>query len=343
MTAWWYAKNQKKSGPVESDELMRFLQSGQINPKTLLWKEGMESWLPLDEIDELRRLRTAVPPPLPPRLDPDPLAFPLATRWPRFFARILDAWWEVPLVAYGIGVPLVHFSARFSEWINFPGADRIFPILCLPIALILDASVYRLVGNTPGKALLGLKVGMVNGNTLSFQQYLSRNFSMWAHGAAFGIPFVNLFTMAQQSARLGKHQQASYDEFTGYRVRAKPIGRARKIGFIFAFAALFLGMVVLRTIGSADDDKQSSKIVNFDKAPDQQAQARDILDRRRPNWRDIVGLPDKDGKTPPTPYRAWLAQQPPEYQARINGSSNANEIGDSIDKFNTERQFINLK
>lgn len=245
MTAWWYAEKEKETGPLEHEELASLIQRGKIGPRTMLWKEGMESWLPLNEIKELQILNAAVPPPLPPKVSANPLTFPMATRWPRFFARIFDMWWETLLVAFFLGAVLGRYSAGFVEWINTPEASQLFGILCLPFALILDAAIYRLIGNTPGKALLGLKVGLLDASFLSFGQYLSRNMTIWVKGLAFGFPLINLFTMAHQSGRLGKGQQASYDESTGYRVRAKPIGWIRKSSFGVAFLGLFVVVVVI--------------------------------------------------------------------------------------------------
>jgi len=263
MAAWWYADKGKKTGPVETEELGRLLQTGRIEHRTMVWQEGMEAWRPLDEIDELYRLKDGVPPPLPPKTSPDSLTYPLATRWSRFFARIFDVWWEILLVAFAVGAALSRYSAWFVAWINGPGESQLFGILCLPIALILDAVLFRVVGNTPGKVLLGLKVETLDGKPLSLVQYLGRNFSMWATGLALGIPFINLFTMANQSHRLGKGQQASYDESTGFRVRAHPYGWVRKTAFGLAFAGLFAGLfVVMAVLTSMEQAAQREAILN---------------------------------------------------------------------------------
>lgn len=259
MTIWWYADKDKKTGPIEMDELRQLLQSGRIGSKTMLWHEGMEAWQPLDEIEELNELKFAVPPPLPPKTNPDPLSYPLATPWPRFFARIFDVWWETLLVSLILGAVLGRYSAGFVEWINGPGASQLFGILCLPIALTLDALLYRVVGNTPGKALLGLKVGTLDGKPLSLAQYLSRNFSMWVSGLALGFPFFNLFTMANQSRKLGKGGQASYDAPTGFRVRSKPSGWVSKAVFGFAFAGL---VVVMGVLTSMEQSAEREAILN---------------------------------------------------------------------------------
>lgn len=243
MTAWWYANKGKKAGPVDIDELKRLLQTGQIGSKTMLWREGMEAWKSLGKIDDLNGLKAAVPPPLPPETESDPRGFPLVNRWPRFFARIFDVWWEMLLVSFVLMVVLSWFYAGFLQWINIPGSTMLFAIFCLPIALFLDALLFVIAGNTPGKALLGLKVATVDNKPLAFASYLNRNFSMWLRGLALGFPLVPLFTMASQYRRLGKGQQTSYDEAWGFRVRAKPSGLIRKIVFGFAFASLLVGMI----------------------------------------------------------------------------------------------------
>ncbi len=174
-----------------------------------------------------------------------------ATRWPRFFARTFEIWWETLLIALLLGMILRYYSVEFANWIHGPWAGQIFGMFCLPAGLILDAVLYIFLGNTPGKALLGLKVCSLDDRPLNYSQYLARNYSMWIKGLAFGLPLVNVGIMLYQFSRLGKGQQASYDEYSGYRVRAKPIGILRKIGFGLAFFGCFLIMTILNSIGTS--------------------------------------------------------------------------------------------
>jgi uncharacterized RDD family membrane protein YckC len=171
----------------------------------------------------------------------------LATRWARFFARIFDLWCEGFLAPFILLAASYYYSADFVEWIK--GVPLLlFSFLCLPHALFLDAFLYRVFGNTPGKALLGLKVETLDRKPLSFRQYLNRNYSMWVSGLSLGIPLVYLCTMAYQYLRIGKGRQASYDESWEYRVRAKPIGWSRKLIFGFLFVSMFLIITVLNSI-----------------------------------------------------------------------------------------------
>ena len=215
-------------------------------------------WYPLRRCskwyaDNDRKNESVRPPPLPSETDSDHPIYPLATRWPRFFARTFDVGLETALVALVLGTLLGICFPNFIAWIDGPVVGQLFGMVCLPMALILDALVYRAFGNTFGKALLGLQVRTLDGKRLSVIQYLDRNVWIWVSGLALGFPLINLFTMAKQFDRLGKGQQASYDEPTIFRVRARPSGWLRKSAFTFLFLALFAGLGWLNTKSSAQE------------------------------------------------------------------------------------------
>ncbi len=57
-------------GPYDFNTLSQYVQSGQINRDTLVWKEGMAQWTAAGQVSELGRLfggGSNMPPPLPPR------------------------------------------------------------------------------------------------------------------------------------------------------------------------------------------------------------------------------------------------------------------------------------
>jgi hypothetical protein len=41
---WYYAKNDQPMGPVSATELQQLVDSGELKPDDLLWREGMEAW-----------------------------------------------------------------------------------------------------------------------------------------------------------------------------------------------------------------------------------------------------------------------------------------------------------
>lgn len=301
MTQWWYGQDAWISAPVDQDKLAELIRKGRIGPKTLLWKEGMAEWHPLDAIAELQPLRAIIPPPLPPGSppplpensgdpiqaaaqgfhtllstlrvwmfapsrgshpppsSPSPPTWTLARRWPRFFARMFDFWWEMVLTGVIVGYALARFSPSFAAWLKSPGSDIVFNLYCIPLALAVDAGLYKLIGNTPGKAMLGLQVGNLDATRLGYLAYLRRNLWMWIKGMGLAFPLISLFFMAYQGERLHKGRQTSYDDAPeNYRVRAKPIGWGRRTAFGVAFASLLLALAALNTFDKGQRQQQLS-------------------------------------------------------------------------------------
>lgn len=65
-TMYHYALNGQQLGPVSFDRLKELFAARTINRDVLIWKQGMEGWLPLKEITELKSfLGGNTPPPLP--------------------------------------------------------------------------------------------------------------------------------------------------------------------------------------------------------------------------------------------------------------------------------------
>ena len=52
MGEWYYGIDGAQRGPVDDDEMRAMLASGMINQNALVWKDGMEGWLPLAQVPE---------------------------------------------------------------------------------------------------------------------------------------------------------------------------------------------------------------------------------------------------------------------------------------------------
>jgi uncharacterized membrane protein len=59
--AWHYMKNGAQTGPVTADELKALISSGAIKADTLVWREGLASWVSANTQSEF----TGVVPPAP--------------------------------------------------------------------------------------------------------------------------------------------------------------------------------------------------------------------------------------------------------------------------------------
>ena len=51
MTDWFYADaTHARRGPVPATELLRLYQARQIHDRTLVWRDGLAEWVPLDAV-----------------------------------------------------------------------------------------------------------------------------------------------------------------------------------------------------------------------------------------------------------------------------------------------------
>lgn len=183
---------------------------------------------------------------------PGLLSYPLAKPWPRFFARTFDIWIEF---AFLFGFIYLYSIFISSDLLNFYLSNSfISGALLFPIIFIIDAAIYSVFGNTPGKFMLGLKVGNMHGNKLGFFNYLKRNGYVWLLGYWLGLPVLGV-PMILQWNRIKKGKQAAYDEIMGTRVWAKPIGLVRQSVFACLIVSMF-GLIFV-VIVKNDNDKNS--------------------------------------------------------------------------------------
>lgn len=51
MTVWYYVSNREQVGPVDEIAMRSLIRTGAVFPKTSVWKDGMEGWLPAAETE----------------------------------------------------------------------------------------------------------------------------------------------------------------------------------------------------------------------------------------------------------------------------------------------------
>lgn len=66
ITQYFIAVNSQQTGPFTEQVLQQMIQQGTLKKESMVWKNGMAAWAPADQISELGKLFSAVPPPLPP-------------------------------------------------------------------------------------------------------------------------------------------------------------------------------------------------------------------------------------------------------------------------------------
>jgi hypothetical protein len=60
MKKYFYSNGQEKEGPVTLEEL----KQKNIQPKTLIWHEGLDDWKEAESVEELREIFELSPPPI---------------------------------------------------------------------------------------------------------------------------------------------------------------------------------------------------------------------------------------------------------------------------------------
>lgn len=171
----------KSYGPVEDEQVHRWLAEGRASLQTLARIEGSSEWLPLGE---MRSFNPLLPPPLPARTPPPLpaaaqllsveeacalLATPntelLASRLSRLVATLLDStfslFFALPglfLLALGCLKDPTPFNTLMET--GFPGHEtaRILIILGLLIPAIAQVWLLSTRGQTIGKALLQMRI-----------------------------------------------------------------------------------------------------------------------------------------------------------------------------------------
>ncbi|MBA1245814.1 RDD family protein [Pseudomonas japonica] len=259
MSEWWFSSNGKKVGPKSLAEINNLYRQRKIGPDTLVWKQGMEAWAPLSHQEQFESLRQSEPPPAP---NPPPLQlfdYPLTKAWPRFFARLLDTWLETLILSFVAGIILGAMSTGFNRWISIPGSDALLAIILFPGAMVFDAVIYAVCGNTLGKALLGIRVVSHTQEKLTFSQYLTRGFRLWFSGMGLGIPLVNLLTWAMQYRKVRAGQPATYDENKDISVRTVNPHWLKLIIFILCFLSVMVVQSALREMDRADQRAQANR------------------------------------------------------------------------------------
>ena len=62
---YYMALEDKQAGPFDVSVLKQYIQSGRLNPQTLVWREGMKAWTPAGQVSDINILFNTAPPPLP--------------------------------------------------------------------------------------------------------------------------------------------------------------------------------------------------------------------------------------------------------------------------------------
>jgi uncharacterized RDD family membrane protein YckC len=137
------------------------------------------------------------------------------------------------------------FPDSYQEHLASGGNGYIFAWLMMPFAMVLDAGVYAMCGNTPGKALVGIRVTSVDGRHLSYGNALRRNFGIYWSGLGTGFPIVTLGTVLHAHSVVSGGQLTSWDKNVGSQALGRKSAARTWVGAV-AYFALLAGLAQLK-------------------------------------------------------------------------------------------------
>lgn len=255
---WWFERDGRRVGPVTADELGAHVLALDVTPDTLVWRSGMSDWLRMDAVPELAALRQTVR---------------LATGGPRYLARLVDIVFVFTLsgAVYSLIFALYMGTSPMSA---FPDNPWLMPIVITGSQPLLDALIAAVFGNTPGKALLGIRVIDGRGKPLSFVRYFLRNLLVGSFATGFGIGIFGIAAQAWQFVRVKRGEPTVYDAWINGRVLGRPVS-AGKIArcVLAAVASIVLWFFATQVAHRVSADERAKAVVSHPVSRDAQAPA----------------------------------------------------------------------
>jgi uncharacterized RDD family membrane protein YckC len=198
MTArqWYYVVEGSQQGPVYEDELIQMIVAERITPDTLVWTQGMETWVMVASVAELMAATFSDGPPSLSNIPVPAGGKGYAGFWKRVAASIIDG--IILEVAGLFGRFFVGAIAKFM--MGMAGADiGIIQLVCSLLGFILGLMANWLYftlmessskQSTLGKMALGIVVTDMDGRRISFGKANGRYWAKILSALIFCIGFM---------------------------------------------------------------------------------------------------------------------------------------------------------
>ena len=220
----------------------------------------------------------------------------------RFFARLFDNFLATCL--------LFSFFALLGQNPSLQNTT-LMGILLEVALLVVEPLLIHLLGATPGKALLGLRLAQPDGSRLSYGEAVTRHLRMLWHAMGFGIPILSLVQAVRCVLRAYREEPQPWDEEIAY--TAKPFHSWRGVLLFLAGAAVLAGAEAVNSYATLPPNRGDLTVAEFAENYNRQArylgaEGRYELDEEG-NWRP---LPDAAGNLV-MPATDWQRSSPFRY------------------------------
>jgi hypothetical protein len=238
---WYVHRGEREIGPLGEDSLRALVGTGQVTADTPLWREGLPGWTAAAALPGVLGPRAAAP-----ALRAGTTPYELARPWRRYWARYLDIGISVLLVAVLLDAI---WPTLFTSYDALAGQKWKWTplLLLLPVAMVMDTLIYWALGNTPGKAIAGIRVLEEGGRRpLRALAHLGRNFGVYGFGLGLGFAPATLITLIYSYLRARAAKVSIWDRYSHSRAYAFSSAAVRT----WATAAIYiLAIVALMTLG----------------------------------------------------------------------------------------------
>ena len=212
-------------------------------------RDSGETFETLDAEKYLQELDADTAAPVLPEKDRLPMVF---SPWKRFFARTFDEFlWSLLLVAA--------FGLLGVNPANVPDiADTILMVL---LALALEPALIALTGTTPGKALLGMRLGSPDGGKLTMAESYNRHFMMLWEGEGFYIPIWSWIQMYRSLKRGQNQEPQPWDAEVAY--YEKPLNWKCIAALIAVGVAAFFAAEAVNSVSQLPPNRGDLTVAEF--------------------------------------------------------------------------------
>lgn len=232
---WFYANAGQRIGPVTDADFERLVQSGGIQPNTLIWRSGMPDWQPYSIIsgmaaqcdvckqtfpaDAVIRLGEttvcAACKPVYLQHAREGIALPGLPHWAGFWIRALASF--IDLLLLEVASVSIHMTMGYTFLQSLGVADFDWDTrawILLGVDLFIDILYQTILvtrfGGTVGKLICRIRVTTPDGHRLTYMHSLARAFAKWVSVLPCGIGFV--------LAAFDSQKRALHDRICGTRV-----------------------------------------------------------------------------------------------------------------------------
>jgi hypothetical protein len=241
---WFYSEGgQGQSGPVAEQALKDLYASGAIGASTLVWRDGMAQWTPLQAATEWGAAARAAADSAAWSGDKHP--------WRRYISRSADYMVVgFPLVMVVL-LPLFSILGTESRIARILSNNFVSGILLVCLFPLAEACLLSTWGFTPTRALMGIHIRNADGSKLSYLRALKRSWKVSLYGVGLGIPLLSFFTAVGAYYNLRDNGATTWDETLDISVRHRRWGVLRGTAVVIWCVVVFFLMAVLRTLGQS--------------------------------------------------------------------------------------------